>query len=181
MEALHDLVKLGKVRYIGASSMWTYQFVMMQHCAEMHGWTKFVSMQNRYSLLYREEEREMNKYCRETGVGIIPWQPLHGGHLARPLTSSGSSERAASGETDVLTEADEGVIKRVEEVAKKKGWPMTHVSLAWVLQKGAIPIVGFSKVERIDEALGVKGKSLTVEEMEYLEEPYRPKEIDSHE
>jgi aryl-alcohol dehydrogenase-like predicted oxidoreductase len=91
MEALHDLVKMGKVRYIGASSMWTYQFIMMQHCAEKNSWTKFVSMQNRYSLLYREEEREMNKFCCETGIGVIPWQPLHGGYLARPLSASGST------------------------------------------------------------------------------------------
>jgi aryl-alcohol dehydrogenase-like predicted oxidoreductase len=179
MEALHDLVKAGKVRYIGASSMWTYQFAMMQHVADKNGWTKFVSMQNRYSLLYREEEREMNKYCSETGVGLIPWQPLHGGFLARSLSASGSTERANWG-GDELSEADKAVITRVEEVAKKQKWTMSQVSLAWVLQRGAIPIVGFSKVSRIDEALGVRGKTLTDEDMKYLEEPYRPKEIASH-
>jgi len=180
MEALHDLVRAGKVRYIGASSMWTYQFAMMQHVAEKNGWTKFVSMQDRYSLLYREEEREMIKYCRETGVGIIPWQPLHGGYLARPLSASGSTERSKAG-GDELSEADEAVINRVEEVARKKEWTMTQVSMTWLLQRGAIPIIGFSKVERIDEALGVRGKTLMDEEMRYLEEPYRPKEVSGHE
>lgn len=179
MEALHDLVKMGKVRYIGASSMWTYQFVMMQHCAMKNGWTKFVSMQNRYSLLYREEEREMNKYCSETGIGIIPWQPLHGGSLARPLFASGSTERSKGGDNE-LTEADTAVVKRVEELANKKGWTMTQVSMAWLLQKGAIPIIGFSKVERIDEALDTRGKTLTEEEMKYLEEQYKPKAISGH-
>jgi aryl-alcohol dehydrogenase-like predicted oxidoreductase len=179
MEALHDLVKMGKVRYIGASSMWAYQFIMMQQCAEKNGWTKFISMQNRYSLLYREEEREMNKYCRETGVGLIPWQPLHGGYLARPLSVSGSTERSKGGENE-LTAEDEVVVKRVEELAHKKGWSMTQVSMVWLLQRGAIPIIGFSKVERIDEALCVGGKTLTHEEMEYLEKPYRPKAISGH-
>lgn len=179
MKALDDLVKMGKVRYIGASSMWTYQFAMMQHCAEKNGWTKFISMQNRYSLLYREEEREMNKYCHETGVGIIPWQPLHSGYLARPLSSTGSTERSQDG-GDELTEADRAIIQRVEEVAKKKGRTMVQVSVAWVLQKGAVPIVGFSTTPRIDEALEVRGTTLTEEDVQYLEELYEPKAISGH-
>ncbi|KAJ5363622.1 uncharacterized protein N7496_009335 [Penicillium cataractarum] len=179
MKALHDLVIMGKVRYIGASSMWTYQFAMMQHCAEKNGWTKFISMQNRYSLLYREEEREMNKYCHETGVGIIPWQPLHQGYLARPLGSTGSTQRSQGGGAE-LTGADIAIIQRVEELAKNKGWTMVQVSVAWLLQKGAVPIIGFSTTQRIDEALGVRGKTLTEEEVKYLEDPYKPKAISGH-
>jgi aryl-alcohol dehydrogenase-like predicted oxidoreductase len=182
MEALHDLVKMGKVRYIGASSMWTYQFVMMQACAEKHRWTKFVSMQNQHSLLYREEEREMNKYCLETGVGLIPWSPLYGGDLARPLSASPTTERSHSRAKMLsgLSDADKTIIKRVEEVAEKKGWKMSHVAMAWCIQKGEIPIIGFSNVERIDEALEIKGKTLTDEEVKYLEEPYQPKAITDH-
>lgn len=184
MEALHDLVKMGKVRYIGASSMWAYQFVMMQNCAEKHGWTKFVSMQNQHSLLYREEEREMNKYCLETGVGLIPWAPLFRGHLARPLSDNGTTERSKgqdqAANTSELNETDKAIVKRVEELAKKKGWKMSHVAIAWSIQKGDIPIIGFSKVERIDEALEIQGKTLTDEEMKYLEEPYQPKNIMGH-
>lgn len=178
MEALHDLVKMGKVRYIGASSMWAYQFAMMQACAEKNRWTKFISMQNQHSLLYREEEREMNKYCQETGVGLIPWAPLYQGHLARPLSAAGTTGRSKS--SSQLTETDQTIVKRVEELANKKGWQMSHVAMAWSIQKGDIPIIGFSKVERIDEALEVKGKTLTDEEMKYLEEPYQPKNIMGH-
>jgi aryl-alcohol dehydrogenase-like predicted oxidoreductase len=178
MEALHDLVKMGKVRYIGASSMWAYQFAMMQACAEKHGWTKFISMQNQHSLLYREEEREMNKYCQETGVGLIPWSPLYRGHLARPLSATGSTARS-KGEKE-LTDTDKTIVGRVEELANKKGWKMSHVAMAWSIQKGDIPIIGFSKVERIDETLEIQGKILTDEEMKYLEEPYQPKNVSGH-
>jgi aryl-alcohol dehydrogenase-like predicted oxidoreductase len=180
MEALHDLVKMGKVRYLGASSMWTYQFAMMQACAEQHHWTKFISMQNHHSLLYREEEREMNRYCVETGVGLIPWSPLYQGRLARPLSASGTTERSKGQKEDELSEADKIIIGRVEEMAQKKGWKMSHVAMAWSIQKGNIPIVGIGKIERIDEALEVRGKELTEEEMKYLEEPYQPKHIMGH-
>lgn len=184
MEALHDLVKMGKVRYIGASSMWAYQLAMMQACADKHGWTKFISMQNQHSLLYREEEREMNKYCLETGVGLIPWAPLYRGYLARPLSATGTTERS-KGEQNAaqpsgLSDTDKTIIGRVEEMADKKRWKMSQVAMAWSIQKGNIPIIGFSKVERIDEALEVKGKTLTEEEMKYLEEPYQPKNIMGH-
>jgi aryl-alcohol dehydrogenase-like predicted oxidoreductase len=184
MEALHDIVKMGKARYIGASSMWAYQFAMMQACAAKHGWTKFISMQNHHSLLYREEEREMNKYCHETGVGLIPWSPLYRGHLARPLSASGTTERskgpANAGGSGELDDTDKVIVGRVEELANQKGWKMSHVAMAWSIQKGDIPIVGFSKVERIDEALEVQGKTLTEEEVKYLEEPYKPKNIIGH-
>ena len=177
MKALHDLVESGKVRYIGASSMWAYQFTRLQDCAERHNWTKFISMQNHYSVCYREEEREMNKYCHETGVGLIPWAPLFRGHLARPLGCD-ATERSKS--TADLTEADVEIIKRVQELADKKGWKMSHVALAWVIQKGTIPIVGFSNLSRLEEGCEVRGKELTAEEMKYLEEPYKPKEIIGH-
>ncbi|KAL1389280.1 aldo-keto reductase [Phyllosticta capitalensis] len=183
MEALHDLVKSGKVRYIGASSMWTYQFAQMQFCAEKRGWTKFVSMQNHYSLCYREEEREMNKFCAETGVGLIPWAPLYRGHLARPI-DQGNTERAReslrTSRWKDMTGADPEIVTRVQELAGRKGWKMSQVALAWVIQKGTIPIVGFSNLERIDEAVAVTGKELTEEEMRWLEEPYVPKAIVGH-
>lgn len=181
MEALHDLIKSGKVRYIGASSMFTYQFAMMQFCAEKHGWTKFISMQNKYSLLYREEEREMNKFCNETGVGLIPWSPLERGFLARPLSDEATTDRGALYLKDnSLTEADTKIIRRVEEIAKKKGWKMSEVATAWINKRVTSPIIGFSSVERVDQALAAKGLVLTEEEEKYLEEPYEPKRIAGH-
>ena len=179
MKALHDLVESGKVHYIGASSMWAYQFAMMQFVAEKNGWTKFVSMQNYYNLLYREEEREMNKFCLETGVGLIPWGPLSQGQLARPHHSHGSTVRSSG--HSALPEADVSIISRVEELAQKKGWKMGFVALAWLDQKGITsPICGFSSVARLNEALEAKGKVLTAEEVKYLEEPYIPKNVLGH-
>lgn len=179
MKALHDLVESAKVRYIGASSMWTYQFAMMQFVAEKNGWTKFVSMQNYYNLLYREEEREMNKFCLETGVGLIPWGPLSQGQLARPHHMNGSTLRSAG--KPALPEADISIISRVEELAKKNGWKMGSVALAWLNYKGiSSPICGFSSVERLNEALEARGKGLTAEEVKYLEEPYVPKNVFGH-
>jgi len=181
MEALHDLVKSGKVRYIGASSMWAVQFALMQQCAEKHGWTKFVSMQNHYNLLYREEEREMNLYCNLTGVGLIPWAPLARGILARPpsadrTTERSSKDRNATGYSDV----DKKIVGRVQEIAEKKGWKMSTVALAWINKRVASPIIGFSSVDRIDESLDVRGKTLTEEEEKYLEELYEPRKIEGH-
>ncbi|WYZ39609.1 hypothetical protein EsH8_III_001523 [Colletotrichum jinshuiense] len=182
MKALHDLVQAGKIHYIGASSMWATQFAQMQYAAEKNGWTKFVSMQNFYNLVYREEEREMNRFCKETGVGLIPWSPLFGGALARPLQDEKTSIRSQSKGimNPSLTEADENIIRRVEEVAGKKGWKMTHVALAWIRSKGGIPITGFNSVKRIDEAGELRGKSLTEDEVKYLEEPYVPRNIIGH-
>ncbi|VUC30654.1 unnamed protein product [Clonostachys rosea] len=179
MRALHDLVTSGKIRYIGASSMWTYQFAMMQFCAEKNGWTKFIAMQNRYNLLYREEEREMNKFCTETGVAIVPWGPLAEGKLARPVTAQGTTVRSASGKED-LSGATVEIIKRVEELAKRKGWTMSQVTLAWTLRRITSPIIGFSSAERIDEATSSRGKELTVEEERYLEEAYVPLDVEGH-
>lgn len=178
MRALHDLVTAGKIRYLGASSMWTYQFAMMQFRAEKNGWTKFVAMQNRYNLLYREEEREMNRFCNLTGVAIVPWGPLCEGQLARPLEATGTTARSA-GTREIRPESKE-IIRRVEELAKKKGWTMSQVTLAWTQKRVASPIIGFSSVQRLDEALAARGKELTEEEERYLEEPYRPVEIEGH-
>lgn len=180
MEALHDLIKWGRVRYIGASSMWTYQFVMMQACAEAHGWTRFVSMQNHYNLLYREEEREMNKYCNLTGVGLIPWAPLCRGILARPPSST-KTERSATDKAQTgYSKVDEQIVKRVQDIAEKKGWKMSHVALVWIRKRVTSPTIGLGTVERMDEILEVKGKQLSIEEEEYLEELYETRKVEGH-
>ena len=185
MEALHDLVKSGKVHYIGASSMWAYQFAMLQHCAEKNGWTKFISMQNHYNLLYREEEREMNRFCDATGVGLIPWAPLCRGHLARPpgdfgKTTRSEGEQANKVQSSGRADFDQEIIKRVQELADKKGWKMSHVALAWINKRVSSPIIGFSSAGRMDEALEARGKTLTEEEEKYLEEPYQTRPIEGH-
>ena len=180
MKALHDLVQSGKVRYLGASSMWTYQFARMQTIATQNGWTPFISMQNHYNLCYREEEREMNKYCNETGVGLIPWSPLFGGKLARAVDAEPTTRSSQAWARAETSEADTKIIERVGELAEKKGWKRSQVALVWVRMKGAVPIVGFNKLERIEEACGVRGKVLTEEEVKYLEEPYVPKPIIGH-
>ncbi|KFY05753.1 hypothetical protein V491_09037, partial [Pseudogymnoascus sp. VKM F-3775] len=145
--------------------------------AEKKGWTKFVSMQNHYNLLYREEEREMIRFCNETGVGIIPWAPLAGGALARKAEEHGKTERSKGNE---LGEVDRKIVERVGEVAGKRGWTPSEVALAWIGKRVTSPIVGFSSVGRIDEALGVRGKVLTEDEEKYLEELYQPKKIVGH-
>jgi aryl-alcohol dehydrogenase-like predicted oxidoreductase len=181
MRALHDLILAGKVRYIGASAMWATQFASMQFVAEKNGWTKFVSMQNFYNLCYREEEREMIRFCKETGVGIIPYSPMLGGQLARPLGQN-DSVRAKTPHpmNPVLTPADEEIIRRVEKIAAVKNWKMSQVALTWLRSKGAIPIVGFNSVNRVDDACSLRGVSLTDEEVKFLEEPYIPKQIQGH-
>lgn len=182
MKALHDLVQAGKVHYIGASSMRAYQFARMQFIAEKNGWTKFVSMQNRYNLCYREEEREMNKFCNETGVGIIPWGPLFSGMLAKPLGVETARSKLSVAMNGGMTEADKSIIKRVQEVAERKGWKMSQVALAWLRGKRCIPIVGLNdtNIERMEEACALREMQLTEDEMKYLEEPYIPKPIAGH-
>ncbi|KAI4524598.1 Aldo/keto reductase [Schizophyllum commune Loenen D] len=164
MKALHDLVEAGRVRYIGASSMRAWQFALLNEVAERNGWTKFVSMQDEYSLLYREEEREMHAYCQYNGIGIIPWSPLAGGLLARPLNSQKTPHME--------------IIKRVEEIAAKRGWKMPQVALAWAQRKITSPIVGFNSISRVDE--GVVDNGLTEDEINYLEEPYQAKAVRGH-
>jgi aryl-alcohol dehydrogenase-like predicted oxidoreductase len=156
----------------------------MQFAAEKNGWTKFISMQNHYNLLYREEEREVNRFCNDTGVGIIPWAPLCRGHLARPPQDYGNTQRskeeAASSGAQGLPEPDLTIVKRVQEIAEKKGWKMSHVALAWINKRVTSPIIGFSSIARIDEAIEARGKTLTDEEESYLEELYKPKAIAGH-
>ncbi len=178
MEALHDVVKAGKARYIGASSMFAWQFAKLQHAAEQNGWTKFVSMQNQVSLSYREEEREMLPLCRDSGVGVIPWSPLAAGKLTRPWGESGS-QRA---KTDLWAkemyknEGSKPVVDALEAVAKAKGLPMAQVAMAWLLQKPGItaPIVGVSKMGHLDDAIAALGVTLSEDEVKALEAPYRP-------
>uniref|UniRef100_D8PVK8 NADP-dependent oxidoreductase domain-containing protein n=1 Tax=Schizophyllum commune (strain H4-8 / FGSC 9210) TaxID=578458 RepID=D8PVK8_SCHCM len=180
MKALHDLVEAGKVRYIGASSMRTWEFALLNAVAEKNGWTKFVSMQDEYSLLYREEEREMLAYCKYHGIGVIPWGPLATGRLARPL-SAGETERsktAAAAGWGLDGSADNEIVKRVEEIANKRGWKMSQVSLAWAQRSVTSPIVGINSVNRVAESI-VDGE-LTDEEAKYLEEPYKPKVVRGH-
>jgi len=181
MEALHDVVKSGKVRYIGASSMWTWQFQQYNQVAEKHGWTQFISMQNQYNLLYREEEREMNKYCEYKGIGLIPWGPLAAGQLAKPVSGSSLRVDSAVGTPFEMkkSDADKEVINRVEQLAKKKGWLMAQVAIAWINTKVSSPIIGFSSVKRIEEAI-IPDKTLTEEEIKFLEEPYQVKTIGGH-
>ncbi|KAF5377830.1 hypothetical protein D9615_006830 [Tricholomella constricta] len=181
MKALHDLVQSGKVRYIGASSMRAWQFAMMNEVAEKKGWTKFVSMQSEYSLLYREEEREMYAYCNFHGIGLIPWSPLAGGILARPMNISSTRSDSVKGTPfeRILSDADKQIITRVEEIAAKKGVKMGQVAIAWVAAKTASPIVGVNSVQRLTEAV-TTGIELTEEETKYLEEPYKPQAVRGH-
>lgn len=180
MKALNDLVESGKVRYIGASSMWAHELAQMQAIADAHGWHRFISMQNEHNLLYREEEREMNRYCKKTGVGLIPWGPLATGALARPLSENKTvrAERASERIKDHTTsEADMETINRVEEVAKKKGWTMAQVAYVWSLSKTTSPILGISSEKRLKEFVDAVDFELTAEEKKFLEEPYKPKAV----
>ncbi|KAK6085276.1 aldo-keto reductase [Seiridium cupressi] len=182
MKALHDLVVSGKVRYIGASSMWATEFARLQFIAEKHGWTKFISMQNYYNLCYREEEREMVRFCKETGVGVIPWSPMYSGRLARPVGYDKSirSKRPSYFHPTVTAE-DKEIIERVEKLAEEKGWKMSHVAMAWHKSKGTVPIVGLNSIDRIQEACEMRDKSLTEDDVKYLEEPYVPRKVVGHE
>ncbi|ABN66901.1 aryl-alcohol dehydrogenase [Scheffersomyces stipitis CBS 6054] len=187
MKSLNDVVVSGDVRYIGASSMKASEFCELQYIADKNGWTKFISMQNFYNLLYREEEREMIPFCKNNDlaeVGIIPWSPIATGILARPLGAKSAKSTRADTDwakqftgLDKLTEADETIVNRVEEIAKKHDTSMASVASAWVLSKGAHPILGINSVERVDDALKSLTFKLTAEETAYLEEPYKPKKV----
>jgi aryl-alcohol dehydrogenase-like predicted oxidoreductase len=172
MEALHDVVKSGDVRYIGASSMRAVEFAQLQFIAEKNNWTKFVSMQGFYNLLYREEEREMNPYCDDTGVGLIPWSPLAGGSLARSYGDNNTARSKRENYRTVFGPADETITNRVEELANKKSVTMAQIATAWTLAKGCAPILGMGTPARIDEAIASLKIKLTKEELEYLESPY---------
>ena len=179
LEALHDVVKSGKVRYIGASSMHAWQFTKALYLADLHGWTRFVSMQNHYNLLYREEEREMLPLCQSENIGIIPWSPLARGRLARPW----QSEHTKRYDTDQFgksmysqtEEADRQVVDRLSHIAERRGVPCAQLALAWLLSKPVTSaIVGATKPHHLDDAVAALALRLTPEEIASLEEPYTP-------
>jgi aryl-alcohol dehydrogenase-like predicted oxidoreductase len=181
LEALHDVVKAGKARYIGASSMYAWQLCKALYLADMNGWTRFVSMQNHYNLLYREEEREMMKLCEAEGVGVIPWSPLARGRLARPWEQKGNTERAGTDDFGkklyAASEAsDRLIVDRVMEIARQRGIPQAHVALAWMLHKPFItaPIVGTTKPRQLEDAVAAVEIKLSKEEIARLEELYVP-------
>lgn len=179
MEALHEVVKSGKARYIGASTMHAWQFQKLQNIAEKNGWTKFVTMQNHYNLMYREEEREMNPYCLDSGVGLIPWSPLAGGRLTRPWgtqTERNKIDAVSPMVWDRSLDLDIPVIENLEKLAKEKGITMAQMALAWLLSKSVVtsPIVGSTSVKHIEEAVSALEINLSVEEISALEAPYKP-------
>jgi aryl-alcohol dehydrogenase (NADP+) len=189
MEALHEVVKSGRVRYIGASSMWAWQFASMQFAAERHGWTKFVSMQNHYNLAYREEEREMNPLCRATGVGLLPWSPLARGFLAgnraRDDKARGATARAATDDIAqkfYYQEADFEVLRALTELAQRREVSNATLAYGWLLHKAAVsaPIVGASHVWQLEQAIAALDLTLTAAEIEHLEAPYRPHPVLGH-
>jgi 1-deoxyxylulose-5-phosphate synthase len=176
LEALHDAVKSGKVRYIGASSMHSWQFAKALYLADAHGWTRFVSMQNHYNLLYREEEREMLPLCADQGIGVIPWSPLARGRLTRPWdASTARTETDEFGKT-LYQDEDQAVVARVIEVAAKRDLAPAQVALAWALGNPVVtsPIVGVTKPSQLDDAIAAVDVRLEDAETAYLEEPYVP-------
>ena len=182
MEALHDIVQAGKVRYLGASSMFAWQFAKAQHVAEVNGWTRFVSMQDHYNLIYREEEREMLPLCVDQGVGVIPWSPLARGRLTRPWDAT-----TARGETDefgrnLYREEDAAVVAKVLDVAERRGVPAAQVALAWLMAQPAVtsPIVGVTKPEHLTDAVAAVDLVLTDDEVEELGAGYVPHAIAGH-
>ncbi len=186
LEALNDVVRAGKALYLGASSMWVWQFAKMVHTAEQRGWSRFVTMQNHYNLLYREEEREMLPFCRSERIGVIPWSPLARGRLAHPGQTGTVRSRTDEFATRLYasnTESDGKVMARVQEVAKAHGVPPARVALAWLLEKPfiAAPIIGASKPQHLQDALAALGLKLTPHQTKVLEEPYVPHPIAGHE
>ena len=186
LEALHDVVKAGKVLYLGASSMYAWQFAELQLTAERHGWTRFISMQNHYNLIYREEEREMNRYCAKTGVALTPWSPLARGILAGTYQGGfdGGSSKRSQGNDRIRTESlyrgnmDFKIAERVGEVAEKYGKSAAQISVAWLMNKPevAAPIVGVSRVEQLEQLIEAADIVLETEDVAYLEELYEPLE-----
>ncbi len=176
MEALHDVVRSGKVRYLGASSMWAWQFAKMQQVAERHGWTRFVSMQNHYNLLNREEEREMMPLCVDQGVGVIPWSPLARGRLTRDWDSSTARSETDEFGATLYQPTDREIVERVAEVADERGLPRAQVALAWVLSKPFVtaPIVGATRLEHLADAVAAVDVELSPDEIDQLEAPYTP-------
>jgi 1-deoxyxylulose-5-phosphate synthase len=186
MEALHDVVKAGKVRYLGASSMWAWQFAKAQQVAREHGWTRFASMQNHYNLVYREEEREMIPLCLDAGVALLPWSPLARGFLAAPPASDGApvSARAAADDTTRRfygRPADLEIRERLRALAARKGVSPATLAYAWLLHKGVTsPIAGASQAQQVEQAVAALAVQLAPDEMRALEEPYEPRPVLGH-
>jgi len=193
LEALHDIVRAGKARYIGASSMYAWQFAQMLQVSERHGWTRFVSMQNHYNLVYREEEREMLPLCRAEGIGIIPWSPLARGFLAGNRDRAAGSDEKKGGETLraqtdeyaqslYYADSDFRVVDRVVEIARARGVTPAQVALAWILCQPGVtaPIIGVTKIEQLDDAVAALDVTLNDEECRRLEEPYVPHPVLGH-
>jgi len=183
MEALHDIVRAGKARYIGASAMYAWQFAKAQYIADLHGWRRFVSMQNHYNLIYREDEREMIPFCQDQGIGVIPFSPLARGVLARKPT-----EGTLRGQNDNLIKErydrqdNFEIIQRVSEIAETRGIPMAQVALAWMLSKPYItaPIVGVTKPHHLEDAIAALSVQLSETEIKRLEGPYLPHPVSAH-
>jgi aryl-alcohol dehydrogenase-like predicted oxidoreductase len=182
MEALHDVVRAGKARYLGASSMWAWQFAKAQHVAEVNGWTPFVSMQDHYNLVYREEEREMLPLCADQGVGVIPWSPLARGRLTRDW-----DEETARSETDrfgatLYREEDRGIVETVAAVAERRGVSRAQVALAWLLHQPVVtsPIIGVTKPHHLSDAVGAVDLELTADELAELSAGYVPHAVAGH-
>jgi aryl-alcohol dehydrogenase (NADP+) len=186
MEALNDVVRAGKARYIGASSMFAWQFMKALHVSEMNGWTKFVSMQNHYNLVYREEEREMIPLCKDQGIGLIPWSPMARGFFAgRKRGGGGETTRANSdpfADDLYFREEDFVVAEKAAEVAKNHNVTASQIALAWVLSKPyiAAPIIGSSKIEHLDQAIAALEIKLSEEEVKQLEAAYQPHPVLGH-
>jgi 1-deoxyxylulose-5-phosphate synthase len=184
MEALHDVVKAGKVRYLGASSMWAWQFAKAQQVAREHGWTPFVSMQNHYNLVYREEEREMIPLCHDSGVALLPWSPLARGFLAAPPQAERQSARAAADDTTRKFYGrgpDLEIRSRLHALAAQRDLPPATLAYAWLLAKGVTaPIAGVSRVEQVEQAAAAADVTLTAQEIAVLEEPYEPRALLGH-
>lgn len=181
MEALHDVVKAGKARYLGASSMWAWQFATLQHAADLNGWTRFVSMQDQYNLLQREEEREMFGLLAHQGVGSIPWAPLAAGRVARPWGEKGTERSDSMCDVDMygrplLLDTDKDIVDAVQKIAETRGVPMAQVGLAWVLKNPVVsaPIIGATKPHHLTDAVAALDLDLTNDEISALEQPYRP-------
>lgn len=185
MEALHDVVKAGKARYIGASAMYAYQFQKANHVAELNGWTKFVSMQNHLNLIYREEEREMIPYCLSEKIALTPYSPMASGRLIRDAsvqTSRSTTDQAQRAKYDQTAEMDQVIIDRVAELADKYETSRVNIALGWLLQKEpvAAPVVGATKMSHVESAVAAVDFKLTPEDVTYLEEPYVPHRIVGH-
>jgi aryl-alcohol dehydrogenase-like predicted oxidoreductase len=187
LETLNDLVRIGKVRYLGASSMFAWQFCKSLYVADLHAWSRFVAMQNHYNLVYREEDREMNPLCRAEGIGILPWSPLARGFLTRVPKSENTGETTRA-QTDEYArslyyrENDYKTLERVLELARRNGVSPAQISLAWMLHKPGItaPIIGASKMDHLEEAVQALEIELSEEEMAFLEEPYQPHPVLGH-